>query len=179
MKKNIFIKALEYGEDKIEIGVSFNELIEFLEPDLTKTFKSPEKKDEFKKSFNVWFYDHFYLRTIQTTRNGIYSIPAFDLMDKHNGDKARLKGDAYFKLIEYKELNESRKSSRNAFIIASVAALLTFISVSYQVFYDGQVLNESNPKKEIVMDTLRNSNIEVVKNLEKQQAPTKVKIKGR
>lgn len=134
MEKNIFIKALEFGEKNIEIGISFNELIEFLKHDINKKFQNDEEKKRFINSFNVWFYDNFFLREIQKTRAGIREIPSLELMKTHNVNKAMLTGEAFFKLIEFKELNEARKSSKKAFWIATIATLLTFISILVQIY---------------------------------------------
>jgi hypothetical protein len=157
MKKNIFIKSLEFGENRIEQGVSFNELIEHLENDLNNRFRDKDKRAEFEKSFNVWFYDNFFLREVQKTRTGIREVPSLELMNQANDKKARLKGEAYFKLIEHKELTESRKSSRKAFYIATIATAITFFSVTYQIFFDGRKDNSLNGKhnrSDLILDSL-------------------------
>ena len=157
MKKNIFIKSLEFGEYRIEQGVSFNELIEHLENDLNNKFKDKDRRAEFEKSFNVWFYDNFFLREVQKTRAGIREVPSLELMKQANDKKARLKGEAYFKLIEHKELTESRKSSRKAFYIAAFAAFITFLSVTYQICCDGRKdnpLNDKHHRSDLILDSM-------------------------
>ena len=54
--------------------------------------------------------------------------------DKNKGVKFALTFEDRFKLLEYEELKEARKSSRNAMIVAIIAILLTFSSILVSIF---------------------------------------------
>lgn len=59
MKKNIFIKSLKFGEDKIEQGISFNELIGYLKNDLKNNKRMPYNPNVHHR-MSIWLRGYDY-----------------------------------------------------------------------------------------------------------------------
>ncbi len=61
------------------------------------------------------------------------------ILSSSASDQYKLTFEGRFHLLEYEELNQARKSSRNAMLIAIISILLTFFSILYSFFIVGKV----------------------------------------
>ena len=52
-----------------------------------------------------------------------------------NSDQYMLSFESRFRLLEYEELNEARKSSRRAMLVAIAAILITLFSIGYSILF--------------------------------------------
>lgn len=131
MKKSPFIKLLEYGEQIGTRGADEKEIFEWA----LRTGVIPDNKDKVSKRI----LDNF----------------LYECFDK-TGDGSRiLKVEYYFRLIEYRELEESRiasrQANRNSFIaiLFSIAAIVISSIIGYQQL-TGSVSISSSQVREIV-----------------------------
>ncbi|UII32191.1 hypothetical protein LVD17_00030 [Fulvivirga ulvae] len=105
MKEDIYIRLLKEAKSDLDNNVTMT-------------------RDEFRrkledKNIRVPEYDTYCSIYRNTSTN---SIPCF------------MNIEAYFKLLEYEELQEARKSSRQAKVIAIFSILLTAIAILVQIF---------------------------------------------
>ena len=127
--KNIYIASYELGASNMSKGISFNELCGKLKNEYTEL-----NDDEFRKHFEIWFYSNFYV-------NDAYMVcrkPNKDLFSYFGRTDCKniegfLSGEAYQKYLEYKELEQARKSSRTANWFAVAAILLSFVSFCFAI----------------------------------------------
>jgi hypothetical protein len=131
MNNNIYLKSLEIGYNNID-GVSFNKLVEKVNNPL---FKNNEK---LLFHFNIWFYTNFYnenaysdvlLHNTFANHSGKIIFSDKERITKYNNELSFIKGDSISKYIEYVELKEARKSSKNAFRISILSLAIACASV--------------------------------------------------
>lgn len=133
--KPIFIKILEYGE---EIG---------LEGTNADLFESWVRRNKLTKNNNEQILSRFlFSECFQKTDISI------------NDKKYILKNEYYFRLIEYRELQEVRKNAREARWLAVLAIMISLIAVLFSVF--GTVSLDK--------DTIEGIGNSVSSNIEKQ-----------
>ncbi len=139
MKKkqgNIYLDALEYGEEQLEKRktTTFGGLQKYLEG---RGYKFKTKQEErllwniCRETFHIYYGEH----KVQSYLNI----------------------EGYFKLLEYRELNEARKSSREAKTYAIVAILISFAAFIASIYFSIMVLDQ-----EIVID---NKQYGVIENI--------------
>ncbi|MCK4345989.1 MAG: hypothetical protein KAX05_11950 [Bacteroidales bacterium] len=135
-QENIYIDALEYGVRNLKKGISYTDLENYLKE------KDYNIEGEFAKYFKTWFYSTFF--NDPQTKNAIRALSGdtsiSGWLDKspYDEDKSPLMAEGYFNLMDYKELEEARESSRKAHKTAIwaifIAGLLAFISIVFQFY---------------------------------------------
>lgn len=110
---NIYIRALKYGEERFETGVVYRELLEHL---------GVEQNTQLETVFRMWFFDKF---AASINANKTQVTIDWDVFKKST--PYFLTGDAYLSLMDYRELQEARKSSKQAMKIAIASILLAVV----------------------------------------------------
>lgn len=142
---NIYTKALNFGADRLENGhpITYNQLVQHL----TQNGQHPELLDpNFRKLFIVWYFQHFYSFELKeemqyfpyTSRLPLYIDWA------SNGTNLDLPSylmtDSYSQYVQYTQLEEYRKESKNAMKVAIVSIILTatfaLASIIISLFFD-------------------------------------------
>ena len=129
MKENdLYIVALKYGYSKLEQGVTHSEVKKYLE---SKGFSFPTREAE-------KHYDRIF--------TSIFSEPQGRSWKNHNvPDSVEftcfMDSDAYFKLLEYEELKDARKSSLHATVFASIAIVISIFSTLMSIYYSNEQIN--------------------------------------
>ena len=72
-------------------------------------------------------------KTIQKNKDQIF------IQVSPNSDKYMLTFESRFKLLEYEELNDARKSSKRAMAIAIISIILTLFSILYSISFVSKV----------------------------------------
>ena len=137
-EENIYIKALEYGVEKMDEGISYNEIIKHLKD------SGFEIKGNFSIYFKTWYYLTFfnYSRTLvaKQVRDGVIDFKDFTLNTTVDDVPNILMSEGYLAYMDYKELVEARISSRRAHIIATyaivISAFLAFGAIVIQLFFN-------------------------------------------
>lgn len=135
-QENIYIDALEYGVRNLKGGISYTDLEKHL---IEKGYNIEGK---FAKYFKTWFYSTFFNdpQTKDAIRalSGDSSISGYIDGSQYDEIKSPLMAEGYFNFMDYKELEEARKSSRKAHKTAIcaiiIAGLLAFISIVFQFY---------------------------------------------
>ena len=109
-RENLHVAILRFGEDKLENGVTFDELRQHLQ-DLGFTVD---------QEYLVLLFYHSYEAIEPSGRGGSEAI-------SKSGVRAMLTADSYFRLIDYIELKEARESSQSARRYARYAMILTAV----------------------------------------------------
>jgi hypothetical protein len=139
---NIYISILEYGEKHMTDGISYHDVAEHFKLDLSFTQQN-------EMAFIAWFYVNFFHHNVEADN---ILTGGFDLATamKYNHIKCYMKGDAYFKLLEYRELYEARtnatiaeKNSRMAttlaiasLVLSSIVGLIGIVVGAFQMYCD-------------------------------------------
>lgn len=125
---NIYLDALEYGEKQLikKQQIEKKDLKKHLE-DKGYKFSTKEEKqllnDLGREAFHIYVGDP-------------------------SNRKYYLNIEGYFKLLEYRELNDARKSSKEAKIFAIAAIVISFITLLVSIYFSNEVL-----KQEITVDS--------------------------
>lgn len=139
MKNNIFLESLEIGYKNQFNGISFNEM--------TKELNIDDKLNDisFKLNFAIWFFDNFYFtdtfsQSINTKKNptGDYSINKYkidEFLSKYSDNKHFIKGESIQKYLDFIELKEARKSSKEANTQSKKAIRLAIWSLISSVIF--------------------------------------------
>ncbi len=136
-QQNIYIDALEYGVNNLKEGISYNDLEKHLKE------KGYNIKGKFAKYFKTWFYSTFF-NNPQTKKairalSGDTSISGYIEESQYDKDKSPLMAEGYFNLMDYKELEEARESSRQAQKTAKwaiiIAGILAGASIMLQILF--------------------------------------------
>lgn len=129
---NIYIQTLKLGFDNPD-GISLNEVVEKLNIDLSNESK--------KYSFTTWFYTNFFnSRTEQfqqdaLTMSGYWESPHLKDMESINSELSYLKGDAVNKYIDFKELEITRESSKQASYFATGSIFIAILAVIFPYIF--------------------------------------------
>lgn len=134
--KNIYIAALEYGEERLEEGVTFKELIKYLE-------SSHKIEGALLQSFRIWFFQNFYNeRTfpgysiiLQTTKSSKNSYREYGNEIRYDGIKCHLMTNGHFQYLEWVELNEARLSAKRAQCIAVFAIIISGVLAASSIVF--------------------------------------------
>lgn len=108
-KKNVYYEVLRWGNDHMDAGVSFEELMRFLNEKPETSLTEKRAKALFRELF--------------TPLDG-GKAPTFVEKAIDNDSRFHLKVEAAFRHIEIQELEEARQSSRNAMIVAIIAIVI-------------------------------------------------------
>jgi len=177
-EEDLYIEILKHGKEKIENGVSFNELFDFIN----------SKHSWVTRVFLVMHFQEIFEVTDDDEQR--YSGNKH-ILGECADMKGRLSLESYFKLIEYEELKEARETSQSAMtrstiaISISIAAMLigSLLSI-YQINtptkldkltinelknikYDDDVINRSigsiDKKQDVIIKELKETNISINK----------------
>jgi len=146
-KMPIFIRLLEYGEDADLEGLSFNEVLKKAE---SEGYITSEGKDNSRKSLFHQFVEVYDVPVEEIRRSGRHR----ENFTKAYGEiKYVLKTEYYYRLIEYRELEEARiassRANRNAKIAIGisvfalvVSAILGFLQITNTINLNDAQLKE-------------------------------------
>jgi hypothetical protein len=107
---------LEHGKETLEAGVTEDTVRQYFIETHGYSFKEPDEINKFKRLFHDVFSDPL-------GRNG------------QGGNKLFMDMDAYFKLLEYVELTEARKSATTATRFASIAIVISILSMGASIYF--------------------------------------------
>ena len=120
-RNSIFLKMLEFGEEKQADGVDFNQFLLWAVDKKIIPHVNTDKTTYLRELFQECFSN------------------AYTSTGRHV-----LKAEYYFKLIEYRELSEARKASNEARIFSIIAIIISLISLIIAGF--GTVKLDSSTK---------------------------------
>jgi hypothetical protein len=115
---NIYIAALEIGVSTMT-GISFEEMCQSLRQ------KGYKIEKEFEYFFMAWFFTAFFVDGIhgsmvsQNQFGGL--LQNADAMKTFRVRKGIISGEAYFQYLDYVELKETRKMSRDSSSLATIS----------------------------------------------------------
>ena len=117
-KQNIFLDGLEYGEELLNKGepITFNKIVNHLKD---KGYKIESKSEE--ALLKDFARENFY----------IYVSGEEETWKNY---ESNLNAEGYFKLLDYKELNEARKSSTQARKYAILAILVSIFASIISIY---------------------------------------------
>ena len=132
MRRNVYLRGFEIGNENFSSGISYYELKnQFLKEGFKIT-------DNFEEYFINWFFENFYERYQFPYYHGIrYGNNFRKLTDFTEESKKRpciLSSKAFFDLVDYQELIETKKSSKQANRNSLIAILLTLIAIIISIF---------------------------------------------
>jgi len=135
---NIYLDALEYGEKQLvkRQGVTRKQLQRHLE---NKGYKFSTKEE---------------VRLLDDLAREEFFIFIGDNPDL----KYYLNVEGYFKLLEYRELSEARKSSVEARLFALIAIVLSFVALLVSIYFSNMELNQKT--------TIEDEQFNVIKNIQ-------------
>lgn len=134
--KNIYIRSLEVGVENIEAGISYFEMKDKL---INEGFPF---SGTFEEYFINWFFKNFFEHSqypyYHGTRYGDNYRKLKDISDQSKNTKCIISSEACFDLIDYQELIEVKKSSkqsnRNALIAIVLTLLALLVSIISNIF---------------------------------------------
>jgi len=118
-KDDLYIAILKHGYDKINEGVTYDSVRQHLEK-LGYSFDADDNISRLHKLF----YETFSLHTGKKTRGTVDSE-----------SKYYIDIDAYFKLVEYTELKEARRASKNATYFAIIAIVISIVAFGFSIYF--------------------------------------------
>lgn len=153
VRDNLYLKILEIGRDNLEMGLSFNELIDYL------------KKDGFilnecwERTLREWFYTSFFHEEAHCSKYGTNPYTDVTSLNEHLGCNFILKGESCMRLLQYYQVKSADKSSADAKTQAltarniAVAALivsalfgfpdaLTYVGITMTKTYEQEQIDE-------------------------------------
>lgn len=135
-KGNLYIISLKYCIDKMQEGVTFSELNNYLTKEMNWTFD-----DNFIDYFRLWFHKNFYNRDVSITlihgneaqiRGTVRGIATLDDI------RCVMTAEAYEILLDYEKIQQSRNDSKSAqklaYIAIWISGALAFIQIVLQMF---------------------------------------------
>lgn len=135
-KSNLYVAALQYGEENISEGVSYQDMIKYLEE--TGYYTKGDNVFQFKEWFYLTFYNPTWAQTVYLIKNGRLKSELGNQTNKFDSIAAFLQPEQLFSLYDYLELKEARIFSRQAHKIAIAAIVisgfLAAFSIIVQVF---------------------------------------------
>lgn len=124
---NLYIEALKEGRNNMKDGISFDELIKHLQS------KGFEFSSGYLDYFRFWFYTNFYHLVITphlklSTPQSITILHEATVSNPNvDNEKCIITGEAYENLIDFENLQEARKSSKQANKLATWAIIISII----------------------------------------------------
>jgi len=115
--KTLYLAMLEVGQEKVQDGVSYNEIKALLSKE-----RYDFENDCVELAVKQWFYDSFHHR-------GADDNPLLDVrdLDRHLDCKFILKGESCLKLLSY-------QTSRNSVRVGVIAALISMMAVGLTIW---------------------------------------------
>jgi len=123
MKPNIYIRSLEIGDEHSAIGISYNDLKSKL---LTEEY--------FINRYYANYFERYQFPHYHGIRYGNNYRKFSDFNEETKNRKCVLASHAYFNLIEYQDLIETKKSSKQANRNSLIAILLTLVAIIISIF---------------------------------------------
>ena len=121
---SIYTIALKYGADNTHYGITYNKLLTYLKS------KNIKIDHDFQRYFHVWFYENFYVAKIYPRiKNFEWRDDSLSekVISQCDDDKAIITGSAHQAYLEYEELKQAYKSSKQASIIAISSIIIAII----------------------------------------------------
>ncbi len=135
-RSNIYIAALQYGEERIKEGISFQDMIKHLEE--TGYYTKGDNVFQFKEWFYLTFYNPQWAQYAYQVKTGKVQSELGMQTNRHDSSGGFLQAEQLFSLYDYLELKEARIFSRQAHKIAIAAIVisgfLAAFSIVVQVF---------------------------------------------
>jgi len=132
MKPNPYTYSLQRGYQTTSAGITYNQLKE----EITKEFKI-DWEPHFELNFRIWFFDNFFEQ--EATHNLEWSRLKHGVrVDEKSGYipfersvsiVVYLKGESCLKYLDYIELIEARRASRQALVFSSISVVLAVIAI--------------------------------------------------
>lgn len=141
---NIYLDALEYGEKQLfkRQAITRQQLRKYLEDKGYKFITNEEKrllKDLGREAFFIY-------------------------VGEPSNRKYYLNIEGYFKLLEYRELSDARKSSKEAKIYAIAAIVISIITLLVSIYFSNMELKQKT--------TIDNKQFKVIENIWHYLEPT-------
>lgn len=157
--KNIYTYCLSRGFES-KNGLTYNQI----KSDLISKFHI-DFTPIFELGFRIWFFDNFYEEEAESSINYSRAEGRGFVIDRNTGhipfqrsvDKVvYLKGEASLKYLDYLELIDARKSSKQAFLFSLLSILIAICSIAIPLFLKTEI---KQPVKVIILkDTIENTN---------------------
>lgn len=154
--KNIYIHCLQRGFEN-KNGVTYrqikNEIIDKFKMDFTP---------EFELGFRIWFFENFYEPDAEMRlvfeKNELYELKidtktGIIPFEEYIDSKVYLKGEATLKYLDYLELIDARKSSKQAFLFSIISIMIAICAIFMQAFLKTEL---KQPIEVILIDQNKN-----------------------
>jgi hypothetical protein len=128
---NLYIEALKFGRDNMNSGVSFSEMKTHLES------KGHVISENFKGYLRFWFYENFFKNGVTNTLNyysgSTSAVLSYLNEGKFDYDKCIMTGNAYENLIDFENLQQARKSSKQSYMGSIWAIVISAVFAAIQI----------------------------------------------
>jgi len=136
LKPNIYTYCLKKGYETTSTGITYNQI----KDELTYMFRI-EWEPHFELNFRIWFFDNFFEQVSHRILDSVGRrsqiqintstgrIPFEELINK----KVFLKGESCLKFLDYMELVDARRSSKQAFIFSLISIIIATIAIIVQI----------------------------------------------
>ena len=126
-REDLHIALLKYGQDKLENGISFEELREHIK---NRGYEVSDKRlrDHFRDNYDA---------LDQQAQGG----DSFGAIEK--GLKFALSVESTFRLIEYEEFKNANRSSRIAIGFATAALIVSIVATCFSIYFSNKQLDAS------------------------------------
>ena len=125
-REDFHIALLKFGRDKLENGITFEELCEHIKN------RGYEVSDERLKAY---FWDNYEILDREERGNPSEAIK--------KGLKFSLTVESTFRLIEYEEFKSANRSSRIATGFATAALIVSIVATGFSIYFSNKQLNAS------------------------------------
>ena len=125
-KEDLHIALLKFGRDKLENGITFEELCQHIKN------RGYEVSDERLKAY---FWDNY--ETLDRQERGSPSKAI------EKGLKFSLTVESTFRLIEYEEFKSANRSSRIATRFATAALIVSILAIAFSIYFSNKQLDVS------------------------------------
>ena len=129
---NLYIEALKEGRNRMKEGITFDDLRGYLE---NNGFNDEFRNADFLHYFNFWFYNNFYHKSITFNLKVSNGNTQYALNNTHSydRDKCIMTGEAYENLIDFENLQEARKSSKQSYTVSIWAIVISAVFAAIQI----------------------------------------------
>lgn len=149
-KKDFYLLMLEHGMATLESGTTQDDVLQHFKGTHNYNFDSDDKMKQFRRIFWDVFSDPI-------GKGGA------------EGNKLYMDMEAYFKLLEYIELTEARKSSTKATYFASFAIVISIILMAASIYFSKAQLNAPT--------IIEKSQMDIIKQLKYDSTPIAKQLK--
>lgn len=149
-KEDLHIAILKYGRDKLESGISFDELCSHIKD---------KGYDVGKQRLNRYFWENY--EEVDRTRKATSEEQAY------REQKMSLTVESTFRLIEHEEFQSANINSRNATLFASAALSVSIIAAVASIYFSMKQLNTATIINQDQLTSILSSKYDT-SNIEKQ-----------